>query len=120
MKKIIFVSFGILSFALGIIGIFLPLLPTTPLLLLAFYCFNNGSNRWSNWFENTAIYKKYVSEYIRRNALTRKQKLKILSLSGAMMLLSAILINNLIAIIALLTAFSIQFYIFTFRIKTYP
>lgn len=40
---------GGLSLLAGVVGIFLPLLPTTPLVLLAAYCFSRGSQRWEAW-----------------------------------------------------------------------
>lgn len=40
---------GFLSLALGAVGIFLPLLPTVPFVLLAAYCFSRGSRRWERW-----------------------------------------------------------------------
>ena len=43
---------GWLSLLLGFIGIFLPLLPTTPFVLLAAFCFSRGSARWEHWLVN--------------------------------------------------------------------
>ncbi len=43
---------GALSLLLGIVGIFLPLLPTTPFVLLAAFCFSRGSARWEAWLVN--------------------------------------------------------------------
>lgn len=48
-KKRLLVAAGFLSLFLGFIGIFLPLLPTTPFLLLAAFCFSRGSERWHQW-----------------------------------------------------------------------
>jgi uncharacterized protein len=45
----LWVGAGALALALGVIGIFLPLLPTTPLVLLAAFCFGRGSARAERW-----------------------------------------------------------------------
>jgi uncharacterized membrane protein YbaN (DUF454 family) len=50
--RILLVVAGTLSLALGIIGIFLPLLPTTPFLLLASACYLRGSERLHRWLLN--------------------------------------------------------------------
>lgn len=47
--RILFLSAGFVSLALGIVGIFLPLLPTTPFLILAAFCFSKASPRLHHW-----------------------------------------------------------------------
>lgn len=59
--KIVLIILGFVSLTLGIIGIFLPLLPTTPLLLLAAWCFVRSSERLYRWL----ISNRYFGEYIR-------------------------------------------------------
>lgn len=49
MKKIVLLTLGHLFLALGIIGAFLPILPTTPFLLLAAYCYSKSSSKLHQW-----------------------------------------------------------------------
>ncbi|MGT2887986.1 YbaN family protein [Streptococcus didelphis] len=78
MKKIIYISVGCFSFLLGILGIPLPILPTTPFLLLAGFCFSRSSDRFNNWLKGTKVYKFYVGDYLETRAIKRDRKKKIL------------------------------------------
>ncbi len=52
MRRALFFAAGWLFVVIGIIGIFLPLLPTTPFLLLAAWCFSKSSKRFHRWLLN--------------------------------------------------------------------
>jgi len=52
IKNRLLVSLGFLSVALGFVGIFLPLLPTTPFLILAAIFFSKGSPKWHQWLRD--------------------------------------------------------------------
>lgn len=54
--KIVYLFLAFFFLALGIVGIALPVLPTTPFLLLASYFFTKGSDRFNRWFMSTNIY----------------------------------------------------------------
>ncbi|MFX1466888.1 MAG: YbaN family protein, partial [Promethearchaeota archaeon] len=66
---------GTLSLALGIIGIFIPLLPTTPFLLLAAYCYARSSKKLYNWLMSNKWFGSYIRNYYEGNGIPLKAKL---------------------------------------------
>ena len=65
MKRYMYIAAGIISVVLGSIGVVLPVLPTTPFLLLASFCFAKGSKRFDDWFKSTRLYKKHLESLLK-------------------------------------------------------
>jgi uncharacterized membrane protein YbaN (DUF454 family) len=65
---------GMLAMALGIIGIFVPLLPTTPFLLLAAACFVRSSDRSYRWLINHPWFGSYIHNYREHRAIPLRTK----------------------------------------------
>jgi len=63
-KRRLLIVAGTLSTGLGIIGIFIPILPTTPFLLLAAACYMRSSERFYQWLINNRIFGAYIRSYI--------------------------------------------------------
>lgn len=61
--KFFYNTLGVLAVLLGILGIFLPLLPTTPFLLLASACFARGSVRLHRWLIGHRVFGKYIANF---------------------------------------------------------
>ncbi len=94
MKRIFFLVIAWISLALGCIGVFVPLLPTTPLVLLATFLFAKSSPRLHAWICKTRVYVKPFKE---RGGITLARKLQMLGLSYAVMGVSAFFMRNVIA-----------------------
>ena len=77
LRRTILTALGIFNVALGTAGIFLPLLPTTPFLLLAAYLFARSDPRLHGWLLSHPRLGPYISAFRNRNGLTRTQKLRI-------------------------------------------
>ncbi|MGB3391565.1 MAG: YbaN family protein [Pseudaminobacter sp.] len=76
----IYLAIGLLFVALGFIGVFLPVLPTTPFLILAVACFARSSHRLESWLLNHPRFGPALQDWRERGAISPKAKL--MSLAG--------------------------------------
>lgn len=70
----IWVALGCTAVTLGVLGIFLPLLPTTPFLLLAAACFARGSPRMNRWLHTHPWFGDYLTRFEQERAVPLKVK----------------------------------------------
>ena len=84
-KKILFIIAGSVCLALGFIGMFVPVLPTTPLVLLAAFLFSRSSERLSSWIAQTPIYRAYVEPFKQSGGISLPRKMRILAISYSVM-----------------------------------
>jgi uncharacterized membrane protein YbaN (DUF454 family) len=116
--KILYIVLGFLFFGLGAIGALLPVLPTTPFLLLASFFFAKGSDRFNHWFMNTSLYKNHLESFYKDRSMTRKTKISLLTFATTMMLLSLLLMPNLYGKMFMVFMIVFLHYYFHFRIRT--
>ena len=117
LKKSLYLIVGTISLILGIIGIFLPLLPTTPLLLLTSYCLLKSSDRLNEKFMQTKIYKKYVKEFQEKGGMTLKAKLMLTIPVSLLLLFMFITIDSLMMRMVIVIMWLTKVIVFT-KMKT--
>ncbi len=74
-KNLPYLIFGHLFLILGFIGVFLPLLPTTPFILLSAFCYSKGSERMHQWLLQNKIFGPLILEWRARGAIKLKAKI---------------------------------------------
>ena len=94
IKKIVLISLGSLCLALGIIGVVVPVLPTTPLVLLAAFLYSRSSNRLNSWLARTSIYQAYVEPFKSSGGISQEHKMRIIAISYAVMGIRALIVQN--------------------------
>ncbi|TDM15050.1 YbaN family protein [Macrococcus bovicus] len=118
--RIVLISMGIVSTLLGLIGVILPLLPTTPFLLLAAICFARSSDRFHDWLISTKVYRAYVLEFQRNKGFTFRQKLKMLLSLYIVVGFSIWMIEHLYIRIGLIIMVILQTFVLFAFIRTLP
>ena len=90
--RIFFFVVGSISLALGVIGIILPVLPTTPFLLLALACYYRSSKRMTNWMLNNKYFGTYIRRYKEGKGIPLKTKMLAITILWIAIIYSAIFI----------------------------
>lgn len=116
--KFVYITLGFFSISLGAVGAFLPVLPTTPLLLLGSFFLTKGSDRFSNWFKSTKLYKNNLESFEEKRSMTLKTKLLLTLLSSSMIWLSVFTVEKPVLKAMLISIDLFKHYYFIFRIKT--
>ena len=96
--RILFFTVGTISLLLGSVGIFIPILPTTPFLLLSAACYLRSSTRMHRWLVSNKVFGEYISNYREGKGLPMKAKIFTLSTLWVTVIYSAFYIVNLLVV----------------------
>jgi uncharacterized membrane protein YbaN (DUF454 family) len=117
-SKLLFIIGGFMLLALGVAGIVLPVLPTTPFLLASSFCFMKSSGRLYRWIMGS----RFLGPRIRRigaGGLTKKEKISIYLFACALIIPVIVLTHSLHLRIFLVVLLAVKAVVFM-RIKTAP
>ncbi|MBU1020461.1 MAG: YbaN family protein [Firmicutes bacterium] len=114
--KQLWVLFGFVSMALGVIGMILPILPTTPFFLLTAYLFTKGSKRFSGWFYR----QKFVQRHLTNMTMTKQKKLILTIFVDGLLITYFIIFDHIVIRIILILLIVIKHIVFYRYVKISP
>ena len=118
--RIVWLLFGFLSMGIGAVGVVLPVLPTTPFLLLASFCLAKGSERFHKWFTGTKLYKRHLDSFVKNRAMTLKTKFSLLIPASCMLLLAFLAMRNVYGRVFIVFLIVFKYVYFFTKIRTIP
>lgn len=116
--RYLYFALGIIFMIIGMIGVVLPVLPTTPFLLVALFFFTKSSSWAKNWFEGTKLYQNHLNDFVTKRAMTLRTKVMLLSFASTMLLIAFLMMNNIYGRITIVLLVIFKYYYFIFRIET--
>lgn len=119
--RILYIVLGTLALCVGITGVFVPGLPTTPFLLLTAWLYMKGSPWLYNKLLKSKILGDYISEYQKQRGMTLRQKISSLGVMWFMILISVVfllddqVISTVIVVVGLVGTAVMGFWVRTAR-----
>lgn len=118
MRTILFKIAGYSAVVLGFAGIFLPVLPTTPFLLLAAWCFSRSDPRLNRWLMENRFFGRYLQNYRKGKGIPPSVKFAILVMLWGTISFSAIVLTDRVWVKILLFGVSLFVSIHVLNQKT--
>ena len=120
IRKRLLICAGFLSVRLATVGVFVPVLPTTPFLLLAAACFARSSDRFYQWLITHRLFGRYITYYRKYRAITGRAKVLTLILLWSVMgyTVLAVVDSLPLRILLLLIATGVTVHVLTLKTLT--
>ena len=104
LKKYLFITAGTIFVILGSVGIFVPVLPTTPFLLLAALCYMRSSQRFYNALLRNRFIGSYLRNYLEGRGMSPKMKIWTLTFLWVTIICTAIFVTESLIVRIVLAA----------------
>ena len=117
-QKLIYNIIGTVSLAFAFIGVILPIIPTTPFVLLSAACYYKGSKRLHSWLSNNEIFGPIIRDFEEHGGMRKITKIKALTIMWTAVLASALLILDTLTMQALVVLVAVIGTVSMLKIKT--
>jgi uncharacterized membrane protein YbaN (DUF454 family) len=118
LKRRLFVAAGTVALGLSVVGVIVPVLPTTPFLLLAAFCYMRGSQRLYAALLRNRFVGSYLRDYLEGRRMPRKKKIWTLAMLWCAMVLTAVLATDSLAVRVVLAVILAAVTVHILRIRT--
>ncbi len=118
--RFVSIALGWIFVTAGIVGAFVPVLPTTPFLLLGAFFFARGSAKFHDRLTQSDFYTRHVQSSVKDGMMPVKTKVRIVTTAYIMLLIPLITIDHLIIRVIIVGCMIMIFITFTFIIKDKP
>jgi len=93
-RRVLLITAGFIALGFGTVGIVIPVLPTTPFVLLAATCFANSSPKFYTWLRRNRLFGPFIDHYRNGTGVPTTQKVITLSVLWTGLLISAVLVDR--------------------------
>lgn len=115
-KKYLFIALGSLSLGLGAVGVAIPVLPTTPFLLIALACYLRSSRRLYDWLMHNKLFGPYLYNYVTYRAVPKATKVAALAILWTGLITSILLVDLLyVRLILLIVGIAVSIHLFLLK-----
>lgn len=103
IRQAILIILGIFATAIGAIGIFIPILPTTPFIIAAALCFSGSSDRMYKWLSQSSYFGEFITNYQNGTGVSKKTKVTSIIFLWLLLPISMYFMrNNMLILIVLM------------------
>ncbi len=119
VKAIIFTIVGVIALGLGIVGVAVPVMPTTPFVIVSVICFTAGNKKLAVKLEQSRFFGEFIQNYRKKTGITRRAKLISLAVLWAGLTISIIITHTvLVCVILSIVGTCVSAHILKIKTKT--
>ena len=101
VKSIVLMALGFIFLALGAIGIFIPVLPTTPFVLLSAACFSSSSKKLNDWLLRSRLFGPFIENYRTGQGISKSRKIVSIPFLWTGLIVSMVIVRTTLTYIIL-------------------
>jgi len=118
-KNLILIVLGFLFLGLGAVGVAIPVMPTTPFVLLAAACFSASSRKFYGWLQQNRVFGQYIENYRTKQGIKLPLKIASIAFLWTGLIISMIIKRTLlICIILTIIGFGVTIHLLLIKTKT--